>query len=42
MGVLRVDGVQEDGAGTLSSLGVDAATAQSFVADAADEPPLSR
>ncbi|MFE1290901.1 Clp protease N-terminal domain-containing protein [Streptomyces sp. NPDC058751] len=32
---------EEDGAGLLSSLGVDAAAAEGFVADAADEPPAA-
>ncbi len=33
---------EEKGAGVLSTLGVDAAAAERFVADAADEPPVGR
>ncbi|MGH8881886.1 MAG: Clp protease N-terminal domain-containing protein [Stackebrandtia sp.] len=33
---------EENGAGVLHSLGVDPAAAERFVADAADEPPVSR
>jgi hypothetical protein len=33
---------EENGAGVLAALGVDAAAAESFVADAADEPATSR
>ncbi|MGW0338050.1 Clp protease N-terminal domain-containing protein, partial [Streptomyces sp. NPDC003011] len=32
---------EENGAGVLSSLGVDAAAAETFVADAAGEPPVN-
>lgn len=33
---------EENGTGALSSLGIDAAAAERFVADAADEPPSTR